>query len=372
MMMWRCLGLGLLMIAASTTARAQSSAQYPIPDVPSNQWPGNAQSTVTRTHPGGEIAPSRRVESRTQSNGVETTTSIIERPDIQGRMRPSVETTTETVRPRPNTERTRSDVFAFDQSGRRLLVESTESEQTTRADGSIDVVRNRSSLDSTGRPTVTSREIERTRSVSPDVTETETSVLRPGPNQGLVETERVYLRERQVGEGLVRRETTRSVRDANGRFQATETREEDIRTDGGTETREETVQRLDATGKLSLDERTVARRTSVNGSESETVETFSADGAARAGTLQLNRRLTRTTTSGADGSSRTDESVDTRTTFAPGEPLRPAQRSVRTIRNVGGRALEMEQQVVEPDVNHQMTPRVQETGTATTSGSNTR
>jgi hypothetical protein len=286
-------------------------------------------------------------------------------------MRPSVETTTETVRPRPNVERTRSDVFAFDQSGRRILVESTESERETRADGSIDTVRTTSSLDATGRPAVTSREVERTTSVSPDVKETETSVFRSGPNQALVETERVSQRERQVAAGLVRTETTRSVRDANGRFQANETRSEEVRTDGPTESREEIVQRLDATGKVSVDERTVTQRATTNGGEQTTEETFSAEG-ARPGTLQLNRRVTRTTTSAADGSSRTDENVEARSSSAPGEPLRPAQRSVRTTRNVDGRAQEIQQQVLEPDPNGQMKPRIQETGTARAPASNAR
>ena len=367
MMLWRCLGLALLMIAASATARAQN----PTPEVPSNPSGTPSESKVIRTHPGGEVIPSQRVDSRTRANGVETTTSIIERPDVQGRLRPSVETTTETVRPRPNAESTRRDVSVFDQSGRRMLVETTQSEQELRADGSIDIVRNTSSPDSTGRLALTSREIEHTRSVSADVKETETAIFRPGPNQELLEMERVYQRERQVGPGLVRSETTRSVRDGNGRFQVSETRSEDVRSDGGTETREETVQRLDATGKLSLNERTVARRSSVNGRESETVETFSADGSARAGTLQLNRRITRTTTTGVDGSSRTDEDVEARAPFAPGEPLRPVQRSVRTTRTVDGRA-EVQQQVVEPDVNGQMKPRVQETGTATAPASNLR
>jgi len=373
-MLWRYFGIGLWMIATAATARAQDSvaAPYPIPEVPGKPLPGSpSESAVTRTHPGGEVGPSRRVESHTLANGVESATSVIERPDVQGRMRPSVETKSETVRPRPGVERTRVDVYAFDQSGRRMLVESTESEQETRADGTIDIVRNRSSLDPNGRPTLTSREVERTRSVSPGVKETETSILRPGPNQALVEAERMSETEREVAPGMVRREMTRSVRDGNGRFQATEARSEDIRTAGSTESREEIVQRLDATGKMSVDERTMSQRSTVNGREQTTEETFSRGGAAREGTLQLNRRVTRTTTSAADGSSRTDEDVEARTSFAPGEPLRPVQRSVRTIRNVDGRS-ETQQQVVEPDVNRQMKPRVEETGTATAPSSNAR
>jgi hypothetical protein len=204
------------------------------------------------------------------------------------------------------------------------------------------------------------------------VRETETSIFQPGFNQVLVETERVHQRERQVGAGLVRRETTRSVRDANGRFQATETRSEDVRTAGPDESQEETVQRLDAIGKLSLDERTVTQRSTRNGREQTTEETFSAEGAPRAGTLQLNHRVTRTTTSAADGSSRMDEAVDARTPFAPGEPLRPAQRSVGTIRNIDGQYLEMQRQLFEVDVNRQMPPKVHETGTATAPDSNAR
>jgi hypothetical protein len=217
-----------------------------------------------------------------------------------------------------------------------------------------------------------SREVEHTRSVSPDVRETETAIFRPGPNRELVETERIDQRERQVGAGLVRRETTRSERDANGRLQATETQSEEVRT-GPSDSREEaTIQRLDVTGKLAVDERTVVQRSTVDGRERTTEETFTTEGAAPPGTLQLNRRVNRRTTSGADGSSRTDEDVDARVPFAPGEPLRPVQRSSGTIRNIDGRYLEMQRRLFEVDVNRQMTPRVQETGTATAPGSNER
>jgi hypothetical protein len=341
MMLWRCLGIGVWMVTVSAVA----SAQYPIPDVPGT-WPGTpSESRVIRT-------------------------SIIERPGVEGKPRPSVETTTETVRTRPNAERTRHDVFVFDPSGRRMLIESTESEQEIRADGSIDIVRNTSSPDPTGRLMLVSREVEHTRSVSPDVRETETAIFRPGPNREMVETERIDQRERQVGAGLVRRETTRSVRDANGRFQATETQNEEVRT-GPSDSREEaTIQRLDVTGNLAVDERTVVQRSSVNGGDRTTVETFTTEGAARPGSLQLNRRVNRRTTSGGDGSSRTDEDVEARLPFAPGEPLRPVQRSSGTIRNIDGRYLEMQRQRFEVDVNRQMSPKVQETGTATAPDSN--
>jgi hypothetical protein len=67
-----------------------------------------------------------------------------------------------------------------------------------------------------------------------------------------------------------------------------------------------------------------------------------------------------------------DEDVDARHS-SPCEALRPAQRSVvRTIRNIDGQYLEMQRRVFEVDVNHQMTPRVQETGTATAPASNAR
>jgi hypothetical protein len=371
MMLWRSLGIGVWMVTASAVASAQYRFPYPVPDVPGT-WPGApSESRVIRTHLDGTTSPSQRVESRTRVNGVDIVTSIIERPDVEGRMRPSVETTTATVRTRPNAESTRHDVVAFDQSGRRMLIASTESEQKIRADGSIDIVRLTSAPDPAGHLVLVSREVEHTRSVSPEVTETE-RVLFLVSDHEMVETERVNQRERQVGAGLVRREMTRSVRDVNGQFHATETRSEEVRTSPSDSREEATIQRPDVTGKLAVDERTVVHRSNVDGRERTTVETSTTEGAARPGNLQLNRRLTRTTTSAADGSSRTDEDVEARVPFAPGEPLHPVQRSSGTIRNIDERYWEMQRRLSEVDVNHQMTPIVRETGTATASGSNGR
>ena len=357
---WRCIGIALWVVATASAA----SAQYPIPDVPANPWPvAPSQSTVTRTHPGGEIGPSRRVESRTRVNGVDLATSVIERPDVEGRMRPSVEMTTETVRIRPNVVRTRQDIFVFDQSRRRMLVESTESEQEIRGDGSSNIVRTTLSPDPTGRLMLTAREIEHIRSVAPGVTETETAIFRPGPNRDLLEAERISQTERQLGAGLQRRDTTRSVRDANGRFQTTETRSEDVRTGPADSRGEETIHRLDATGTLAVDQRDVIRRSRADGHERTTVETFSREGAPT-GSLQLNRRVTRTTTSGTDGSSRIDEDVEVRVPVAPGDPLHRVERGSSTIRNIDGRYFEMQREVLELDGNRQMTPRIRETGSA--------
>jgi hypothetical protein len=364
MTLLRSVGIALWLVTASATANAQPPFIQPF--VPSSPFPSApADSTVIRTYPGGEYVPSQRLESRTRSNGVELVTSVIERPDVEGRLRPSVETTTETVRVGPNAVHTRHDVFTFDQSGRRMLVETTQSEEETRTDGSIDVVRNTFSPGVSGDVTLTAREIEHTRTAGPGAKETDTAIYRPGSNQALVETERVHQTERQAGPGLVRKETTRFMQDGNGRFQATETRSQDVRSVGPTDYREEeTIQRPDATGKLSVDERNVVRRTIVDGREHTTVETFSAEGRPGSGNLQLNRRTQRTTTIAADGSGRTDEEVEGRALFAPGEPLRLMQRSTSTIRNVGGQYLEMQRQLLERDVNHLLVPSVTETGVA--------
>ena len=112
--------------------------------------------------------------------------------------------------------------------------ETIESEQEILADGSTRTVESTWALDSSGRPGLTSRQIQQTRSPAPDVKQTDTVVFRPGTDGALQENERIQQTERQLRPDLLQTSSTRSVRDINSRFQRTEERSHEVRTIGPT------------------------------------------------------------------------------------------------------------------------------------------
>src|SRR5262249_28152028 len=140
---------------------------------------------VTRTYPSSGFLPSRHVETRSQSGGREVLTELIETLDLDGRLKPSGEATTETIRTGPNTVQTRRDVFRFGASGQRMLLETTRSEEEILPDGTIRNVQNTWVPDLNGHLGLTSRQIQQTTLISAAVKQTDTAIYRPGINEVL-------------------------------------------------------------------------------------------------------------------------------------------------------------------------------------------
>src|SRR5262245_12826292 len=96
-----------------------------------------SSSEIERSYAGGNGIPSRRVQTRTESNGREVITETTERPDADGRMRMALETTTETTRTGADSTQTKHDVFVPDDRGGRKLLETSQTDvQTLGADSS--------------------------------------------------------------------------------------------------------------------------------------------------------------------------------------------------------------------------------------------
>jgi hypothetical protein len=117
-------------------------------------------------------------------------------------------------------------------------------------------------------------------------------------------------RETKAGDGSVQFKQSTQLRDGNGGWTLSEVREGKITQDGQNVSKEESVLRPDADGKLSLVERTVDKEVqSATGEKRDTVETYSTNvpGEAGDGSLQLVQRATtvqRTTASGAQSTVR--------------------------------------------------------------------
>ena len=322
-----------------------------------------ASSPIEGAYTTGIGLPSRRAQTRTESNGRELITEITETHDLDGGIRTSRETTTETVRSDDSIQ-TRQEVFEPDAQGKRRLVETTQIDVQTFNDGSSRRVANTMSADLNGHFGLSSREIQETRSLSPGVKQTDTSIYVPGINQPLSESERLQQTERQVSPTVTQSETTHFFRDGNGRWQATETRNEEGRNTEGERVAEETVRRISDNGTLTLSEKRVTRESRNNGQE-ETVTERYWQGTQRVSLnypLELNERVRLTTSPTPDGGQQTIREVEGRNPIAPNEPLRIVERTVETSRQIGPDRWEIQRQVFFLDGNGRLAPVLIEKG----------
>jgi hypothetical protein len=153
--------------------------------------------------------------------------------------------------------------------------------------------------------------------------------------------------------GLVRHETTVLVRDINGGWKSIEVRSGEARIGPSERVEEETIQRRDLNGELTVTERNVTTRSRSSDQEQAVIETYTpyADGISP---LALSQRVQRTTTATADGGRYTVEDVESRSRVAPSDPMRVTGRTVTTVRPVGTGRWVTERQVFERDLNGQM------------------
>ena len=350
MTLQRIAGICFSILITSTVATGQTKSNT---TGQRQQGPGGV---VTRPADGaGGVMPLRRTQTRSTSSGREVVVETVESLDIEGRLAPIHEIVTETTGAGRTTTHARQDVFRFTADRRRQLSETTESRQDTQPNGDTATVHNTWVPDLNGHLRQTSRRTAQTTSAAPDLRQTSTTLLLPHPNETLRETERTDHTARRVNPGVVRHDSTHMVRDLNGRWTPVEIRRGEVREIAGTseQIEEETIERADLNGKLTVTETNVIRRSTANGQEHVVIETYapSADGGPRAhGGLLLSQRVERTTTATADGGRSTVEEVEARSPAAPSDPMRMVRRTVTTVRPVSADRWVTERQVFEPDL----------------------
>ena len=344
----RIAGVCCLLALASALTGAQQKKET------STQAP--PARVVERNSTTSDQAPSRTVQTRSQSGSRETVVETTEAPNVEGRLAPRGETVVETTRT-PSSAQSRREVFELGANGQRRLVETVETVRENSATGEVSTVQNTWAQDVNGRPGLTERSIERTRSTSPDVRQTETTILAPDIGGTLRETERAEYTERRGAGGATSFDSTRMTRDVNGRWQPVETRRGESRTSAaGEHTEEETLQRRDANGNVVVDEKVYTRRSTANGQEREVTEIYAppSDQVARSDSrLVVKERIERTTTATAGGR-RTVEEVQGRASVAPNEGLKVIRRTETTVRQTPGGRSVTEVQVFERDTNGTM------------------
>ena len=337
MTLGRVVGLCGCIVISSDAAAGQQSSNAP------------ATTVIERVHAAGSVAPWRRVHVRTDSASREVIVDTVEMTNIEGRLAPAHETIVETNRPAPNTAQTRRAVFWVAPDGRRTLLETTDSLRETLANGDSRAVDETSAPDLNGHRSVTSRQIEETRSTA-DVRETRTTRLLPDVDNSLRAAERTESTERMVTPGLVRYDSTQLVRDVNGRWQPIEVHRGETTILASERLEDATIQRRDLNGTLAVEERRATRVSTTNGREHLVIEIRApyADGSSP---WALSERVQRTTTPTADGGRHTVEEAETRNGVAPSDPLRVSRRTVTTVRHTGSGRWVTERQFFELDAN---------------------
>jgi hypothetical protein len=317
---------------------------------------GRGESAVESTYWADGVAPLRRVQTRSESDGRKVVVETVEGPDIEGRWVTFEEVVTETTAG-PRTTRTRQDVFRPTVNGRQRLSETSESRWETRPNGNTSAVHSTWVRDLNGHLRLRERLIEDTRSLASDAQRTESTLLLPSINETLQETERIDSTTRRIKPGVVQNESTHLRRDINGGWKAIEIRQGEGREIGTSEqVEEETIQRPDMNGNLAVAEVRVIRSSRTKEQEQVVTETYApqTDVVSLNGRPPLSVRVHVTTTLTADGGRYTVEEVEARSRVSPNDPLRVVRRTVTTSSPSGPGQWVTQRQVFEPDLNGRM------------------
>ena len=206
--------------------------------------------------------------------------TVVERPSINGDLTVLLDVEDETVRIDAETSRRTRQEYGTDADGRRRLVVTIEQDRVDRPDGGQSIVRSFTVPDVNGRPRATRREIEETVPEGGGVSRTQIEVSVPGVNRGrFVSTERVEQRETRGGEQVLEIDrTTYTSLNKRGTWAVRERRI--VNRDYGDEgvRAVESIYTQDGSGTLILTDQIVSREwTGAQGREYRTEEIFSRD-----------------------------------------------------------------------------------------------
>src|SRR6185369_9478050 len=142
-----------------------------------------------------------------------------------GKYAPFQDTETQTIQVNATTVRTIQRSYGRDVNGNRSLVQVTEEERITSANGGQDLSRTTSNPDLNGRLQIVQKEIQRIKQKSPTVQESTTTILMPDVNGALNPSMRVQQRETKTGEHSTAFRKSTMLPDGNGNWQTAEVRE---------------------------------------------------------------------------------------------------------------------------------------------------
>ncbi len=314
----------LLLLLLAVTVLAQSNTDQQSESDQSWRTSGTLQDQA------GTSNPTRVTQSHKVADGKTVDVETLENKGINRDTEIYGQTETETVKVNASTTRIITRHYVTNSDGQKVVNGVSVEEKHELPDGSASVVRTLSSPDANGSLQVTRREVEKTVQTSPDERTTDTTVLLPSPNGGFTPSVRTHEVQKQVQPGTTEYTRSVSLRDGSGSWQVNEVRHGTVQKEGDSETRQESVSRLNADGKMALTEKTVSKETASDGQQRKQVQKFSTnmDGLTTYpdGQMHLDRQVTTVTRTGPGGQQITTESVDQRSQAAPDGELRPSQR----------------------------------------------
>lgn len=293
----------------------------------SNSW-----SSVRESQFSGTVNPIKISVSYREADGRTVETQSLERMGTDGHYEPYLDIEKETARVDTDTMRTVERSYARDVNGGRQLVQMTEGQSQTLADGCVKAVRTTSDPDVNGTFQPVQKEVEITKQISHDVKQTTTSdfVLDAGEL-----TESFRTEQRQVRRGhTVESRKTNLVRDINARWQTREVRQGISTEDGTQRFEEENILRPDSSGKMELVQRTTKKETTLADGDKQTItEIYSIDlpGVARDEKLHLVDRLTAVVKLGQNGQLSMQVKVENPNPGSPADGMRVTTQSVDVI-----------------------------------------
>jgi hypothetical protein len=276
--------------------------------------------------------PTRVTQSHQVEEGRTVDVQTLEAKGINGGTQLYGQTQTETLKVNATTTRITTRHYITGPEGNKVLNSVTVEEKRELPDGGQSVVRSDSSPDANGALQVTRREVQETSRTAPDVRTTNTTLFLPSPNGGFAPSVRTHEVQKQVQPGTTEYTRSVSLQDGSGNWQVNEIRQGTIEKAGDTETKRESVSRLNADGKMALAEKTLSKETRNDGEQHKQVQTFSTSmngvTAYPDGQMHLDREVTTVTRTNPGGQQVTTESVDQRSQASPSGPLRPGQRTL--------------------------------------------
>jgi len=275
------------------------------------------------------VNPIRSSETHTQSGNRTTDTQTLQRMGMDGQYEPYLDIEKDTVKVDANTMRTVQRSYAYT-DGQRRLVQTTKEESQTLSGGEVKTVRTTSNPDTNGSMQVVQKEIEDTKKLGPGVQETTTSVYTSDIGGTLSEALRTQQRETRSDDHTVQFQKTTSLKDGDGTWQINEVRQGVTRDDGKEQDREETVLQPDSDGKMAVVRRDTTRSTRDATGEKKTVnemQSVDVPGIPREGVLYPAQRVTTVTKPGVDGGQTTQSTVRQPN---PGSPTEGMQITVQT------------------------------------------
>ena len=289
--------------------------------------------TTTRDTTPQYANSSRTTESHRKSGNRTVDKQRIEFLGPNGGYQPAVETETETVEVDATTTRTLVRTYQFDANGQRTLARVSEQEARTTASGGVRTENKVSASDVNGHFQVIRREVADTKTVSPGVEETKSTVYQRDSYGGFSQAVQTQEVKTHKGDDSVGVKKTTLMPDGNGSWKVSDVTEKTISADGKDRTTEESVSRPDLDGRLQERSRTVTKEgLTSTGEKTSTVESYSVFSPGYSdSSMHLNQRVTSIKKKGANGET-TERQIEEPNSGNPSDGARVSGRAKYVVK----------------------------------------